>query len=235
VTETQTTPQTTTHTKTQTTRGRFITLEGVDGAGKSTHTDWLVAQLRTQLQAADVTVLSTREPGGTPLGERLRALVLSEPMTLEAETLLMFAARSEHVARVIAPALAAGSWVVCDRYTDATYAYQGGGRELGAARIAALESSLDLPEPDLTWLFDVPLDVARVRMNTRTSTGPGQLPDRFEREDAEFFARTRAAYHARANAAPQRIRVIDATLSVAAIRATLAAQLDTLIADWRRG
>jgi len=216
-------------------RGVFITLEGVDGAGKSTHTDWLVAQLRE----SDITVVCTREPGGTPLGERLRELVLTEAMTLEAETLLMFAARSEHVARVIAPALAAGNWVVCDRYTDATYAYQGGGRELGAARIAALQASLDLPEPDLTWLFDVPLEVARERMNTRmnarTGTGTTQTPDRFEREGAEFFARTRAAYHARANAAPQRIRIIDATQSVADIRATLAVQLDTLMADWRRG
>jgi len=207
-----------------TTRGVFITLEGVDGAGKSTHTDWLAGQLH----AAGVTVVRTREPGGTPLGERLRELVLSEPMALETETLLMFAARSEHVARVIAPALAAGAWVVCDRYTDATYAYQGGGRELGAARIAALEAGLDLPEPDLTWLFDVPLDVARARMGSRSD------PDRFEREGAAFFARTRAAYHARARKAPERIRVIDATRSVAAIRADLTAQLQALIVQQGR-
>jgi len=208
-------------------RGLFITLEGVDGAGKSTHTDWLVEQLH----AADVPVLCTREPGGTPLGERLRALLLSEPMTLETETLLMFAARSEHVARVIAPALAAGTWVVCDRFTDATYAYQGGGRELGVARIAALEASLDLPDPDLTWLFDVPLEVARERMGARMTDA--QHPDRFEREGEAFFARTRAAYHARASAAPERIHVINATQSVATIRATLAAQLQALISEWR--
>jgi len=201
-----------------------MTLEGVDGAGKSTHTDWLVGQLR----AGGVAVLATREPGGTPLGERLRDIVLAEPMTLATETLLMFAARSEHVARVIAPALAAGTWVVCDRYTDATYAYQGGGRELGAARIAALEASLDLPEPDVTWLFDVPLAVAQARMGARGE------PDRFEREGAAFFARTRAAYRARASAAPERIRVIDATRSVAAIRTELAAQLQALMAKRRR-
>ncbi|MCE7074476.1 dTMP kinase, partial [Bordetella bronchiseptica] len=115
-------------------RGRFITLEGVDGAGKSTHTAWMVQALRD----LGLTVLATREPGGTPVGEKLRELLLSEPMALETETLLMFAARCEHVREVIAPALARGEWVVCDRFTDASYAYQGGGRQLGAARVAAL-------------------------------------------------------------------------------------------------
>jgi len=211
-------------------RGVFITLEGVDGAGKSTHTDWLADTLR----AAGVTVVCTREPGGTPLGERLRDLVLAEPMTLETETLLMFAARREHVARVIAPALAAGNWVLCDRYTDATYAYQGGGRALGAARVAALEQWLDLPQPDVTWLFDVPLDVARARMDARLAqAGVTERADRFEREDAAFFTRTRAAYHARAADAPARIRVIDATRPIDAIRAALAAQVQALVADWR--
>ena len=118
-----------------TSRGRFITLEGVDGAGKSTHTDWIADFLRAQ----GVEVVSTREPGGTPLGEKLRALVLTDTMGLDTETLLMFAARCEHARQVIEPALARGAWVVCDRYTDATYAYQGGGRGLGAERVAVLE------------------------------------------------------------------------------------------------
>jgi len=212
-------------------RGVFITLEGVDGAGKSTHTDWLADTLR----AAGVSVVCTREPGGTPLGERLRDLVLAEAMTLETETLLMFAARREHVARVITPALAAGSWVLCDRYTDATYAYQGGGRELGAARIFSLEKWLDLPQPDVTWLFDVPLDVARARMQQRSSDGRNaDAPDRFEREDASFFTRTRIAYQALAAVYHARIRVIDATRPIDAIRAELAAQVQVLVADWRR-
>ncbi|CUR75541.1 Thymidylate kinase [Achromobacter xylosoxidans] len=142
-----------------TSRGRFITLEGVDGAGKSTHTEWIAEFLRGQ----GLEVVSTREPGGTPLGEKLRALVLTDPMGLDTETLLMFAARCEHLHQVIEPALARGAWVVCDRYTDATYAYQGGGRGLGAERVAALETWMQAGRPDRTWLFDVPLEVARAR------------------------------------------------------------------------
>jgi len=203
-----------------TTRGGFITLEGVDGAGKSTHSHWIDAQLRD----LGVPVLRTREPGGTPLAEKLRDLLLAEPMTLETETLLMFAARCEHLSQVIEPALADGVWVVCDRFTDATYAYQGGGRELGTARIAALEAWVhpDL-QPDLTWLFDVPLAVARERLAQARDL------DRFEREGAPFFERTRAAYHARARQNPERIRIIDATRSIADIRADLAAQLRDLV------
>jgi len=203
------------------TRGGFITLEGVDGAGKSTHISWIEEQLRS----LGIAVLRTREPGGTPLGERLRDLLLTESMTLETETLLMFAARREHLAQIIEPALAAGTWVVCDRFTDATYAYQGAGRELGAPRIAALEAWVhpDL-QPDLTWLFDVPLAVARERLVQARD------PDRFEREGAPFFERTRAAYHARAQQHPGRIRTIDATRSIAAIRAELATQLRALVA-----
>jgi len=200
--------------------GRFVTLEGVDGAGKSTHSEWIAGRLRTLGRR----VVSTREPGGTPLGESLRDLVLERPMTLRTETLLMFAARSEHLARVIRPALEAGSWVVCDRFTDATYAYQGGGRELGADSIAALEQWVhpDL-QPDVTWLFDVPLEVARQRLaNSRE-------PDRFEREGAAFFERTRAAYHERARRHPERIRLVDATRTVAEIRADLDAQLRELV------
>lgn len=200
-------------------RGRLLTLEGVDGAGKSTHVDWI----RDALHAAGLNVVSTREPGGTPLGERIRELVLHEPMSLETETLLMFAARREHVEVVIEPALAAGKWVVCDRFTDATYAYQGGGRSLGAARIAPLEHWVhEGLQPDRTWLFDVPLAVARERL------GRTREPDRFERESDAFFERTREAYHARAAAAPSRFVVIDGTQTIDQIRATLRADIDGL-------
>ncbi len=202
-----------------TTRGRFITLEGVDGAGKSTHTVWIADFLRAQ----GLDVVSTREPGGTPLGEKLRALLLTDAMGLDTETLLMFAARCEHLHQVIEPALARGAWVVCDRYTDATYAYQGGGRGLGAARVAALEAWMQAGQPDRTWLFDVPLEVARARL------ADAREPDRFEREGAAFFERTREAYHARAEADPQRIRIVDSTQSIAQIRTGLEAGLRELL------
>ncbi|QKH39238.1 dTMP kinase [Achromobacter pestifer] len=202
-----------------TTRGRFITLEGVDGAGKSTHTVWIADFLRAQ----GLDVVSTREPGGTPLGEKLRALLLTDAMGLDTETLLMFAARCEHLHQVIEPALARGAWVVCDRYTDATYAYQGGGRGLGAARVAALEAWMQAGQPDRTWLFDVPLEVARARL------ADAREPDRFEREGAAFFERTREAYHARAAADTQRIRIVDSTQSIAQIRTGLEAGLRELL------
>jgi len=202
-----------------TARGRFITLEGVDGAGKSTHAAWLADTLR----AMGRTVVATREPGGTPLGEALRGLVLSESMTLDTETLLMFAARCEHLAQVIEPALARGDWVVCDRYTDATYAYQGGGRQLGADRVAVLEQWMrPTLQPDRTWLFDVPLELARARL------ADARQPDRFEREGAAFFERTRAAYHARAAAHPDRIRMVDSSRPVEQVRAQLLAELQAL-------
>ena len=188
------------------TRGKFITLEGVDGAGKSTHLAWIAERLRAR--GRDVVV--TREPGGTPLGERLRELLLSEPMHIETETMLMFAARREHLARVIAPALEAGRWVLSDRFTDATYAYQGGGRGLSSDRIAALERWVhgDL-QPDLTLYFDLSVEVARERLAASEST-----PDGFEREAAGFFERVRSTYLERAAAHPQRIRVIDAAESL---------------------
>lgn len=201
-------------------RGRFITLEGVDGAGKSTHTAWIADFLRAQ----GLQVVSTREPGGTPLGEKLRTLLLADPMGLDTETLLMFAARCEHARQVIEPAVARGAWVVCDRYTDATYAYQGGGRELGAERVAVLEAWMRAGRPDRTWLFDVPLAVARARL------ADSREPDRFEREGAAFFERTRAAYHARAKAEPDRIRIVDSTRSIAEVRAELEAGLRELLA-----
>ncbi|CAB3630481.1 dTMP kinase [Achromobacter pestifer] len=203
-----------------TSRGRFITLEGVDGAGKSTHTVWIADFLRAQ----GVEVVSTREPGGTPLGEKLRALVLTDTMGLDTETLLMFAARCEHARQVIEPALERGAWVVCDRYTDATYAYQGGGRGLGAERVAVLEAWMRAGQPDRTWLFDVPLEVARARL------ADAREPDRFEREGAAFFERTREAYHARAKAEPSRIHIVDSTQSIAQIRIELEAGLRELLA-----
>jgi dTMP kinase len=204
----------------QQSRGLFLTLEGVDGAGKSTHVQWLVDQLTER----GVQVVCTREPGGTELGEKLRALLLHQPMSLECETLLMFAARAEHLQAVIEPALKAGQWVVCDRFTDATFAYQGGGRELGVERIAALEHWVhpDL-QPDCTWLFDVPLAVARERLD-RT-----REQDRFEQEADAFFERTRAVYLARAQQYGARIQRIDATQTIEQIRQHLSQQLDQLV------
>lgn len=201
-------------------RGYFITLEGLDGAGKSTHISWLVQQLVSR----GLQVVSTREPGGTELGERLRQLLLTHPMHLKTETLLMFAARCEHIAQVIEPALAAGRWVVCDRFTDASYAYQGGGREMGSGSIAILEDWVQGGlQPDRTWLFDVPLEVARERLSRTREL------DRFEREGPAFFERTRQAYHQRASEHPDRVRVIDSTLTLDAIRANLARDIDALL------
>ncbi|HEY9460226.1 MAG TPA: dTMP kinase [Paralcaligenes sp.] len=205
-------------------RGCFITLEGLDGAGKSTHAPWLVEEIR----AHGLKVISTREPGGTALGEQLREILLHQSMHLKTETLLVFAARCEHVQTVIKPALASGSWVVCDRFTDASYAYQGGGRELGDANIAVLEQWVhpDL-QPDRTWLFDVPLAVARERLaHTRDL-------DRFEREGAPFFERTRQAYHARVKQNSVRFRIVDSTLPIDVIRQELASQVAALIKTYR--
>jgi dTMP kinase len=199
------------------TRGRFITFEGIDGAGKSTHIGYVTALLK----AADKTVVSTREPGGTPLGEKLRDLVLHEKMHLETEALLMFASRREHVAQVIEPALARGEWVLSDRFTDASFAYQGGGRGLDRAKLDQLEQWVHPHvQPDLTLLFDVPLDVARARLDaTRTL-------DRFEAEQADFFARVRDEYLRRAATAGGRIVVVDSTLPIDDVRAALRAALE---------
>lgn len=201
-------------------RGKFLTLEGVDGAGKSTHVQWLVDTLREH----DLDVVSTREPGGTPIGEKLRELLLHQPMHLECETLLMFAARAEHLREIIEPALARGQWVVCDRFTDATFAYQGGGRELGYERVATLENWVHPSlQPDRTWLFDVPLDVARERLN-RT-----REQDRFEKMADAFFQRTRDIYLARAKQFPERIRCVDSTQSIEDIRIALIKDLSQLL------
>jgi len=194
-------------------RGKFVTLEGVDGAGKSTHLDWIARRL----QAAGKKVLVTREPGGTPLGEELRKLLLARPMHLETEALLMFAARREHLDKLILPALAAGNWVVSDRFTDATFAYQGGGRGLDLGRIETLEQWVHQGlQPDLTLVFDLSVEEGKRRRVAATSQ-----PDRFEREDLDFFARVRAVYLARAERYPQRIQLIDASQTVEDIRKSL--------------
>jgi len=209
---------------TTTSRGLFLTFEGVDGAGKSTHINWIA----DYLSACGVSVVRTREPGGTRLGERLRTLLLSEPMHLETETLLMFAARSEHIHTVIEPALDRGDWVVCDRFTDATFAYQGHGRQLGADRVARLESWVHPHlQPDRTWFFDVPLAIARERLqNTRDL-------DRFEREGSAYFERTRAGYLVRVSNNPARFSLMDGTQSIDAIRQGLKGELDQLVTMWR--
>lgn len=184
---------------------RFITFEGMDGAGKSTQ----IAHAADWLRARGDTVLLTREPGGTPLGESLRALLLHEAMHADTEALLMFAARREHLAQVIEPALARGEWVLCDRYTDASFAYQGGGRGIDAARLGVLEQWVQRGlQPGLTLLFDLPCEVAAQRL-----AASGGDPDRFEREQADFFNRVRAAYLERAAANTARMRVIDASMS----------------------
>jgi len=203
-------------------QGHFITLEGGEGVGKSTN----LAFVAGMLSAAGKKVVTTREPGGTALGERLRDVLLDQRnkgMSADAELLLMFAARAQHLAEVIRPALARGDWVVCDRFTDATYAYQGGGRGVPAARIAVLESWVqDELRPDLTLLLDAPVDVGRARLGRR-----GGEPDRFEREQRAFFGRVRAAYLDQAQREPQRYRVVDAARPLDEVQATLRALLTT--------
>jgi dTMP kinase len=200
--------------------GRFITFEGVDGAGKSTH----VAFVADALRARGHELVVTREPGGTAVGEALRAIVLAEPMTHETETLLMFAARREHVERVIRPALDRGAWVLCDRYTDATRAYQGGGHGVDAAWIDELARRVHGGcEPDLTILFDVPPAVSRERL--ARASGKGRELDKFEREDLDFAARVRDRYRELARAEPARFRVVDSSRPVADVRAALLACL----------
>jgi dTMP kinase len=203
--------------------GRFITLEGIDGAGKSTH----AAFVARYIQARGRNVVATREPGGTALGETLRRLLLNESMTRDTEALLMFAARREHLDLVIRPALERGDWVVCDRFTDATYAYQGGGHGMPAARIHALEEWTHADcQPDLTLLFDVPAGVSRARLDSAELAG--RALDKFEREAAPFFTRVRNAYLERAAELPQRIRVIDSTREVDVVRAEVVSHLTAL-------
>ena len=195
-------------------RGLFITLEGGEGAGKSTS----LAFVREFLEQAGRRVLVTREPGGTPLGEQIRELLLHgrDSMDVDTELLLMFAARAEHLARVIRPTLAEGACVVCDRFTDATYAYQGGGRGVPEARIRILEDWVQQGlRPDLTLLLDIPVEQGLGRAGQRSA------PDRFEREKIDFFERVRNRYLAAAASEPQRIRVIDATCDIPQVQAQL--------------
>ena len=205
-------------------RGRFITLEGLDGAGKTTQLD-LAAKL---LQERGISPKVTREPGGTPLGEALRALLLDarQAHAAETEALLMFAARCEHIDKVIAPALAAGTWVLCDRFTDATFAYQGGGSGVDWHKLELLERWVhhDL-QPDLTLYFDVSPEIGRTR------AGAIKTPDRFEQERDDFRARVRAAYRRRAEEHPQRVRVIDASADIAEVGARVRAALEAFCKD----
>lgn len=192
--------------------GKFITLEGVDGAGKSTHIPFIADVLAAQGHP----VVLTREPGGTELGEKLRDLLLHQVMHVETETLLMFAARNEHLHQVIKPALARGDWVLSDRFTDASFAYQNGGRGVEADKIKALELWVQADfQPDLTLLFDVPVEVSCRRL------AGARDPDRFEQESAPFFDRIRAAYLQRAAAFPQRFRVINANRTLDEIQQEL--------------
>ena len=204
-------------------RGRFITLEGIDGAGKSTHASWLVRAL----SARGRNVVATREPGGTSLGEALREILLRQAMAHESEALLMFAARREHVVQVIQPALARGDDVVCDRYTDATYAYQGGGHRVSLELIGTLERLVHPHcNPDLTLLFDVPGTVSRERLDRMSAKG--RELDKFELEALAFFERVRQAYLDRAAADPLRFRIIDAVRPMPEVRADLQRIVDSL-------
>jgi dTMP kinase len=199
--------------------GKFISFEGIDGAGKSTH----ISFVADYLSAQGKDVVSSREPGGTPLGEKLRDLLLHEKMHLETEALLMFASRREHIAQVIEPALARGAWVLSDRFTDASFAYQGGGRGLDLAKMDVLENWVHPQlQPDLTLLFDVPLEVARLRLDANRTL------DKFEREHADFFNACRNEYLRRARQFPQRIAVIDSTQSMEATRDQIAGALERL-------
>jgi dTMP kinase len=206
------------------TQPRLVTLEGGEGAGKTT----VLHALRDALAANGADVVCTREPGGTPLAERIRELLLDpdhEPASPQAELLLMFASRAQHVRETILPALKRGAWVLCDRFTDSSYAYQGGGRGLDPALIATLERDVVRIRPGLTLLLDLGVGEGRQR-----ARGRDLMPDRIERERDEFFERVRAAYLARAAAEPQRIRVLDASRPATDV----AAEAVSLLRAWMR-
>lgn len=197
---------------------RFITFEGIDGAGKSSHIDTLAARLRERGRE----VVCTREPGGTPLAEHLRELMLHQPMDALTEALVVFAARRDHLQQVILPALAAGRTVLCDRFTDATFAYQGAGRGFDAAVLETLEGWVQQGlQPDLTFWFDLPAEMAAARR------AAARAPDRFEQQDAEFFDRVRAGYRRRMQADPTRFARLDASGSMAEVWAQLAAAMES--------
>lgn len=201
--------------------GRFITVEGIDGAGKSSHIEWL----REYLTAAGHAVVVTREPGGTPLGESLRAILLNDPMSSETEMMLMFAARAEHLASVIRPALDSGAWVISDRFSDATYAYQVGGRGVSEQKFLALEVLVQEGlQPDRTILFDVSVETAQARLHDT------RILDRFEREASDFHQRVRDAYHQRAAQYPHRIRRVASDVPMEQVRAQILTELSDLLA-----
>ncbi|MCW8829778.1 MAG: dTMP kinase [Gammaproteobacteria bacterium] len=203
-------------------RGRFITLEGSEGSGKSTNLDYI----HEKLQQNGIDVILTREPGGTLLGEQIRELLLDhrqQAMASDTELLLMFAARAQHLNELILPALEQGKWVLCDRFTDATYAYQGAGRGIAEERIATLESWVQGElRPDLTLFLDLPVEQGLARAGERST------PDRFEREQFDFFERVRQGYLKQAEREPQRYRVVDASLPLEQVQA----QLDTILSDY---
>lgn len=204
--------------------GKFITLEGIDGAGKSTQLAWIVELL----QRGGVQPVVTREPGGTPLGERVRALLLDKSMAMHAETeaLLMFAARREHLDKVILPALTQGQWVISDRFTDASFAYQGGGRGLDTGKLKILEHWVQgALQPDLTLYFDVPVEVGQQRIRQIKDA------DRFELEQAEFFQRVRNAYLDRARQFPGRIHIIDSSRPLAEVKTAVGQTVQQLLHD----
>jgi dTMP kinase len=202
-------------------RGKFITFEGIDGAGKTTHLSWFRERLEEKVASAGRSVVMTREPGGTALGEQIREIVLHQKMDLETEALLMFALRRQHLAEVIEPALARGDWVLSDRFTDATFAYQGGGRGLPRDKLETLERWVQGGfQPDLTVLFDLAPEIANERRSAARD------PDRFESESEAFFNRTRTEYLRRAEEAPYRFAIIDSSQSIARIQK----QLEELIA-----
>jgi dTMP kinase len=203
-------------------RGKFITFEGIDGAGKTTHLGWFRERLEAKVASTGRSVVMTREPGGTPLGEQIREIVLHQKMDLETEALLMFALRRQHLAEVIEPALARGDWVLSDRFTDATFAYQGGGRGLPRDKLETLERWVQGGfQPDLTVLFDLTPEIANERRSAARD------PDRFESESAAFFERTRTEYLRRAEEAPYRFAIIDSSQSITRIQK----QLEELIAN----
>lgn len=214
-------------------RGRFITLEGGEAVGKSTNVGFVVSWLEAQ----GIEVVKTREPGGTPRAEAIRTLLLDpdprEALDVDAELLLVFAARAQHLAQVIRPALESGKWVVCDRFTDATFAYQGGGRGIDWQRISELERFVQRGlTPDLTLLLDMAPEAARARLASRLVARNERL-DRFEQEQAAFFADVRRGYLTRAHEAPERFAIVDATPSLDVVQARLAAVLAERVGSWR--
>lgn len=204
-------------------RGKFITIEGSEGVGKTTQ----IAALRDSLQARGLEVIVTREPGGTPRAERIRELLLTpteEPMPITCELLLMFAARATHIENLIRPALERGAWVVCDRFTDATYAYQGEGRGVRREEIASLERFVQAElRPDLTLLLDAPIEIGAARAAARDGEG---VRDRFEQERRDFFQRVRDSYLERARSQPGRIAVIDATADRESVQQAIRAEVE---------